>query len=95
MTYLYLNLAVMVPVAIYKIIMRRYLPIREIALLTAVLLVMTAIFDNFIVGTGIVDYDPELISGVRIGVAPIEDFFYTFAAVVIIPSLWNWLRSRA
>jgi lycopene cyclase domain-containing protein len=94
-TYLYLNLAVMVPVAIYKIIMRRYLPIREIALLTVVLLVMTAIFDNFIVGTGIVDYDPELISGVRIGVAPIEDFFYTLAAVVIIPSLWNWLRSRA
>jgi lycopene cyclase domain-containing protein len=95
MTYLYLNLAFMVPVAIYKIIMRRYLPIREIGLLTVVLLVMTAIFDNFIVGTGIVDYDPELISGIRVGVAPIEDFFYTLAAIVIIPSLWNWLRSRA
>lgn len=94
MTYLYLNLAFMVAVAIYKIIMRRYLPLREIALLTVVLLVLTAIFDNFIVGSGIVAYDPELISGVRIGYAPIEDFFYTLAAVVIIPSLWNWLRSR-
>lgn len=95
MTYLYLNLAFMVPVVIYKIIMRRYLPIREVGALTIVLLVITAIFDNFIVGSGIVDYDPELISGIRIGYAPIEDFFYTLAAIVIIPSLWNWLRSRA
>lgn len=95
MTYLFLNLAFMVPIVIYKIIMRRYLPLTEIAILTAVLLVMTAIFDNFIVGTGIVAYDPELISGVRIGYAPIEDFFYTLAAIVLIPSLWNWLRSRS
>jgi lycopene cyclase domain-containing protein len=94
-TYLFLNLAFMVPIVIYKIIMRRYLPLTEIAILTAVLLVMTAIFDNFIVGTGIVAYDPELISGVRIGYAPIEDFFYTLAAIVLIPSLWNWLRSRS
>jgi lycopene cyclase domain-containing protein len=94
-TYLLLNLAFMVPIVIYKIIMRRYLPLTEIAILTAVLLVMTAIFDNFIVGTGIVAYDPELISGVRIGYAPIEDFFYTLAAIVLIPSLWNWLRSRS
>jgi len=94
-TYLLLNLAFMVPIVIYKIIMRRYLPLIEIAILTAVLLVMTAIFDNFIVGTGIVAYDPELISGVRIGYAPIEDFFYTLAAIVLIPSLWNWLRSRS
>jgi lycopene cyclase domain-containing protein len=94
-TYLLLNLAFMVPIVIYKIFMRRYLPLTEIAILTAVLLVMTAIFDNFIVGTGIVAYDPELISGVRIGFAPIEDFFYTLAAIVLIPSLWNWLRSRS
>ena len=95
MTYLYLNLAFMVPVLALAFAMRRYLPIREIGLLAVVLLVMTAIFDNFIVGSGIVDYDPELISGIRIGFAPIEDFFYTLAAIVIIPSLWNWLRSRA
>jgi lycopene cyclase domain-containing protein len=94
-TYLLLNLAFMVPIVIYKVIMRRYLPLTEVAILTAVLLVMTAIFDNFIVGTGIVDYDPDLISGVRIGYAPIEDFFYTLAAIVLIPSLWNWLRSRS
>jgi lycopene cyclase domain-containing protein len=94
-TYLFLNLAFMLPVVALAFAMRRYLPTREIGLLAVVLLVMTAIFDNFIVGTGIVDYDPELISGIRIGFAPIEDFFYTLAAIVIIPSLWNWLRSKA
>jgi lycopene cyclase domain-containing protein len=95
MTYLLLNLAFMAPIVIYKIIMRRYLPRYEILILTLVLLVLTAVFDNFIVGSGIVAYDPELISGVRIGYAPIEDFFYALAAVILIPSLWNWLRSRS
>lgn len=54
------------------------------------MLVLTAIFDNMIIGFGLVDYDPELISGVRIGVAPIEDFAYTVVAMIIVPVLWAW-----
>ena len=50
--------------------------------------VLTAIFDNAIIGFGIVDYDPSKISGVRIGVAPIEDFAYTLAGCVLIPAVW-------
>ena len=56
-----------------------------------IVLLLTAIFDNMIIGFGIVDYDPEKISGVRIGVAPVEDFAYTVAAALIIPSVWEWL----
>jgi lycopene cyclase domain-containing protein len=55
-----------------------------------VMLVLTAIFDNMIIGFGLVDYDPELISGVRIGVAPIEDFAYTVVAMIVVPMLWAW-----
>jgi lycopene cyclase domain-containing protein len=55
-----------------------------------VTLVLTAIFDNMIIGFGLVDYDPELISGVRIGVAPIEDFAYTVVAMIVVPMLWAW-----
>lgn len=51
--------------------------------------VLTAIFDNAIIGFGIVDYDPGKISGVRIGFAPIEDFAYTLAGAVLIPALWS------
>lgn len=55
-----------------------------------VMLILTAIFDNMIIGFGLVDYDSELISGVRIGVAPIEDFAYTVVAMMIVPVLWAW-----
>ena len=55
-----------------------------------VMLILTAIFDNMIIGFGLVAYDPELISGVRIGVAPIEDFAYTVVAMIIVPVLWAW-----
>lgn len=55
----------------------------------AVMMLLTAIFDNAIIGFGLVDYDELLISGVRIGVAPIEDFAYTLAAVLMIPALWH------
>jgi lycopene cyclase domain-containing protein len=55
-----------------------------------VMLILTAIFDNMIIGFGLVDYDPALISGVRIGVAPIEDFAYTVLAMVVVPVVWAW-----
>jgi lycopene cyclase domain-containing protein len=50
---------------------------------------MTAIFDNVIIGTKIVEYDQSKISGIVIGLAPIEDFAYTLAAVVLVPALWR------
>ncbi len=59
-----------------------------------IVLVLTAVFDNMIIGFGIVDYDPAKISGLRIGVAPIEDFAYTLAAALIIPALWQWLGRK-
>ncbi|WIE65298.1 lycopene cyclase domain-containing protein [Curtobacterium sp. MCLR17_036] len=52
------------------------------------LLVMTIVFDNVIVGLGIVDYDAGLISGAKIGVIPVEDLAYAMSAVVLLPSLW-------
>jgi lycopene cyclase domain-containing protein len=59
-----------------------------------VLLVMTIVFDNVIVGLGIVAYDPGLIAGVHLGALPIEDLAYAIAAVVLLPSLWTLFRAR-
>jgi lycopene cyclase domain-containing protein len=56
---------------------------------------MTAIFDNAIIGFGLVDYDEALISGVRIGFAPVEDFAYTVAALLMIPALWHLMAAPA
>jgi len=60
----------------------------------AVLLVLTATFDNLIVGLGIVSYDDAKISGALVGVAPLEDFAYTVAAVFALPALWVLLPAK-
>jgi len=61
----------------------------------AIVLVMTAIFDNVMIGVGLVGYDSALISGAFIGIAPLEDFAYAVAAVVLLPSLWALLGGSA
>lgn len=55
---------------------------------TGVLLVMTAVFDNVMIGIGLVGYDASRISGVFVGIAPLEDFAYAVAALVLLPSVW-------
>jgi lycopene cyclase domain-containing protein len=97
MTYWLLNLpflAVVALVAIASLLARRTPRWRAIGLTAIVLVLMTAVFDNILVATGIVGYDPARISGVLIGVAPVEDFAYAIAAVVLLPSLWALLSPR-
>lgn len=60
-----------------------------------VMMALTAIFNNAIIGSGLVAYDPELLSGVMVGVAPLEDFSYTLAALMMIPALWHLLERRS
>lgn len=50
--------------------------------------VLTTVFDNVIILTGVVDYDHSLTSGIRIGVAPIEDYAYSVFAAVALPAVW-------
>jgi lycopene cyclase domain-containing protein len=94
MTYWTLNLpflAVVVLVAVAAVLSRRAPRWRFVGLTAVAVLLLTVIFDNVLVGVGIVGYDADLISGVFIGVAPIEDFAYAIAAVVLLPSLWHLL----
>jgi lycopene cyclase domain-containing protein len=92
--YLLLTAAVLSLGAIYAFLMRKWLPIKPVLYAGAVMLTLTAIFDNVIIGTGIVAYDQEKISGIMIGLAPIEDFAYTVLALVLIPSLFNFFRTK-
>ena len=39
-------------------------------------------------------YDPAKILGVRIGVAPVEDFSYAIVAALALPALWVLLGRR-
>jgi lycopene cyclase domain-containing protein len=60
----------------------------------AVLLVGTAVFDNLIIAAGLVAYDDSLNLGIRIGLAPIEDFLYAIAAVMVTASFWHILARK-
>jgi lycopene cyclase domain-containing protein len=67
---------------------------RAVGLAAIPLLFLTAVFDNVLVGLGIVGYHPDRISGVLVGVAPIEDFSYPIAALVLLPCVWELLSPR-
>jgi lycopene cyclase domain-containing protein len=68
---------------------------RRVALIAlAPLLLATALFDNLIVGFGIVAYDSSKICGIFVGVVPIEDFCYSLAAVWLVPSIWQFASNR-
>ena len=66
-----------------------------LAITMAVLLAMTAVFDNIMIGVGLVGYDEARISGVFVGIAPVEDFAYAVAAVLLLPALWVLLGRSA
>lgn len=88
MTYILLNVVFMAVVGSY-LARRRAFDLRAAMITLALLLAMTAVFDNFIIMSGIVDYDPTKILGVYIYQAPVEDFFYALLAAILVPALWH------
>jgi len=90
-----LTVVVLALVAAVCVPVLRRLPFAPLAWTGLILLAMTAVFDSAIVGYGLTVYDPETILGVYVGAAPIEDFGYTVAAVMIMPTLWTVLGRRA
>lgn len=94
MTYWAINavfLAAVLVLVIAAVLARRGPRWTAVGIAAIVLIITTAIFDNVMIGVGLVDYDPANISGVRIGIAPIEDFAYAVAAVLGLPALWHLL----
>lgn len=95
MTYALFSLAVvLLTVAVTYRTLRR-VGWRTAVTLGAFLVALTAVFDNVLVGIGIVDYDPDRILGIRVPFAPIEDFSYTLAVVMLMPAIWTWLARLA
>jgi lycopene cyclase domain-containing protein len=93
-TYWALNavfLAVVAVVALAAVLRGRVPRWSAVGITAIVLLAMTAVFDNIMIRMGLVGYDADLISGAFIGIAPLEDFAYSIAVVVLLPSLWTLL----
>jgi len=94
-TYVTLSIVVLALLAGATLRVRRRLAPAPMLLAGLGLLVLTVVFDNLIVGTGIVAYDSSLISGVLIPVAPVEDLAYAIGAALLMPALWTWLARLA
>ena len=55
---------------------------------TAIVFIMTAVFDNLMIAVGLFEYSSGHTSGLRIGLAPLEDFGYPLAGALLLPALW-------
>ena len=60
-----------------------------------ILIVLTILFDNAIVGFGIVTYDTSQISGIRLGYMPIEDLSYALVAPFLVDTISQTIRRYA
>ena len=93
-TYLILNV---VFVAGILFIFRKSIkkPTKTWWLMLLALIILTAIFDNLMIWAGLFSYNPIMISGIYVGLAPIEDFFYAILAAILVPILWQRTHQNA
>ncbi|MFD4957071.1 lycopene cyclase domain-containing protein [Microbacterium sp. NPDC058389] len=56
-----------------------------------ILILLTAVFDNVMIAVGLFTYPDGLISGLRIGLAPVEDFAYPLCAAFLVPAVFTLL----
>lgn len=52
------------------------------------LVALTAVFDNVMIAAGLFTYPDDAVSGLRIGLAPIEDFAYPVCAGFLVPAVF-------
>jgi lycopene cyclase domain-containing protein len=64
------------------------------ALAAVALCLLTAVFDNIMIGSGLFTYPDEHLSGLRVGLAPLEDFSYPLCAAFGVPAVWTMLQAR-
>jgi lycopene cyclase domain-containing protein len=87
-------LALVAVVALAAVLGHRSPRWQAVAVTGVLVLVLTAVFDNVMIASGLFGYNPEHIGGAFIGLAPLEDFAYPVAAVILLPALWHLLPRR-
>lgn len=88
-----LGVAVLARAAAQVILRHRGRPLRlrPTLVAAAVLVLLTAVFDNLMIAADLFWYSPETLSGVRLGLAPVEDFSYPLAVAIGLPAVWALL----
>jgi lycopene cyclase domain-containing protein len=60
----------------------------------AIVLLFQLVVNGVLAGRRIVTYDPDVIVGLRLAHAPVEDLLFGFAMVTLTLSTWTWLGRR-
>ena len=94
-TYVTLNILVLILLTVLVMNTIQKLDRKPLLLTLAILLLLTAVFDSIIIAVDLVAYDTSKILGVYIGRAPMEDFAYTVAAILLVPYLWQRFKKNA
>ena len=94
MTYLALNVTFVLIAFVVLNLVSRKSPWRTLSFTMLWMLLVTLVFDNIIIGLEIVGYDKSKISGILLGLAPIEDFAYTVVAVLAVGIIWTKLTKE-
>lgn len=103
MTYLWLALIFIGGAALAGLLLARHKASKasirshwgNVALVFLALAVLTAVFDSIMIGLELFTFDPAHILGLRVGLAPIEDFSYPLVCALLLPALWiALLRTR-
>lgn len=88
-TYALLNIVFLLIIGVALVLFTKQRPKNALWYTLAIVLIMTAIFDSIFIILGLFEYNPEIILGLYIWKAPIEDFAYTVASVAMIGLLWE------
>lgn len=89
--YLFLNLIFLLPAAVILFLSQPAVR-RRIWRVMLPLLLLTLVFDNLLIAAGIVAYNQSDLLGIHLGLAPIEDFAYTIAVAVYLPTIWEMFK---
>lgn len=73
---------------------RRGATVVATAITVVVLFVLTLIFDNVMIASGLFDYGGHTLNGLRLGLAPIEDFAYPLGGALLLSGLWILLIAK-
>lgn len=88
-------LGVVVTVVVDLYVLRTRLLTRKVFWVSYAIIVFFQLITNGILtGRDIVTYDPEVILGLRIVYAPVEDLLFGFALVVQTMAWWVWWGRR-
>jgi len=65
----------------------------SVGLTIVTLMALTAIFDSLMIAADLFRFDESALTGIHIGLAPLEDFAWPIAAGILIPSTMLFLTT--